>query len=49
VLWLLVGNERALHFYQRHGWVPNGRTQTLEVWGVVLEEMQLERPLEGAS
>ena len=49
VLWLLVGNERALRFYQRHGWVPNGRTQTLEVWGVVLDEMQLERQLGEAA
>jgi ribosomal protein S18 acetylase RimI-like enzyme len=49
VLWLVVGNDRALRFYRRFGWVPNGRTQTQEVWGVVLQEMQLERQLGEAT
>jgi len=45
VLWVLVGNERALRFYRRHGWTPNGRTQSEEVWGVRIDEVQLERAL----
>ena len=49
VLWLVVGNDRALRFYRRYGWVPNGRTQMPEVWGVVLDEMQLERQLGKAT
>ncbi|PXY25209.1 hypothetical protein BAY59_24660 [Prauserella coralliicola] len=26
-LWVLSGNERALRFYHRHGWIDTGRTQ----------------------
>lgn len=45
VLWLLAGNERGLRLYQRHGWAPNGRKRSEEVWGVRVREFQLERPL----
>ena len=45
VLWLLVGNDRGLRFYQQHGWAPNGRKRSEEIWGVRIRELQLERRL----
>src|SRR5215469_3244848 len=45
VLWLLAGNERGLRFYRRNGWLLNGRKRSEEVWGVKVEEVQLERRL----
>ena len=26
-LWMLAGNERALRFYRREGWVADGRSK----------------------
>lgn len=45
VLWLLAGNERGLRFYRRHAWALNGINRTANVWGVRVEEIQLERRL----
>jgi ribosomal protein S18 acetylase RimI-like enzyme len=45
-LWLLEGNERALRFYDRHGWTPTGRTQIDRgPGGVALQERRLHRDL----
>jgi GNAT superfamily N-acetyltransferase len=45
VLWVLVGNDRALRFYRVDGWVPDGARRTEEVWGVAADEVRLRRRL----
>jgi GNAT superfamily N-acetyltransferase len=42
-LWLLEGNQRAAHFYQRDGWKPDGQTRTDTVWGITVNEVRYER------
>lgn len=45
VLWVLDGNERAIRFYERHGWRFDGSEQH-EPWGeVVLHERRMVRSL----
>ena len=41
-VWVLAGNERALAFYAREGWVADGRERTHE--GSGLPEVRLLRP-----
>jgi ribosomal protein S18 acetylase RimI-like enzyme len=36
-LWVLKGNERAEHFYLRHGWVLDGGRRDEEFGGVVVQ------------
>lgn len=45
-LWVLATNERALRFYDRHGWTDTGRTQVDRgPDGVDLHERRLRRSL----
>lgn len=45
-LWVLDTNERALHFYYRHGWTDTGRSQFDEgPGGTELHERRLHRDL----
>jgi GNAT superfamily N-acetyltransferase len=37
-LWVLVGNERARHFYTVDGWRPDGVRRQDQVWGVEVDE-----------
>jgi ribosomal protein S18 acetylase RimI-like enzyme len=45
VLWVLVGNERAERFYRADGWLPDGRRQSDEIWGVTVDEICYRRDL----
>ncbi|HWB68277.1 MAG TPA: GNAT family N-acetyltransferase [Mycobacteriales bacterium] len=38
LLWVLEGNQRAIGFYERHGWVADGRTKDDVRDGVTLVE-----------
>lgn len=45
-LWVLATNERALRFYNRHGWTDTGRTQVDRgLGGTELHERRLHRSL----
>ncbi len=45
-LWMLAGNERALHFYRREGWSSDGRSKLVTgPGGVELEHRGLSRTL----
>jgi len=49
-LWVLTTNERALRFYDRHGWIDTGRTQVDRGPGdVELHERRLRRDLTSRS
>jgi ribosomal protein S18 acetylase RimI-like enzyme len=49
-LWVLATNERALRFYDRHGWIDTGRTQVDRGPGdVELHERRLRRSLTSGS
>ncbi|HEY8719744.1 GNAT family N-acetyltransferase [Pengzhenrongella sp.] len=39
-LWVLAENERARHFYRRHGFTPDGTEKLNEVGGQVLREVR---------
>ncbi len=45
VLWVLVGNDRAEHFYRADGWLPDGRRRREEIWGVSVDEVSYRRDL----
>jgi GNAT superfamily N-acetyltransferase len=40
VLWVLVGNASAQHFYERHGWAPDGHGRKVTRWGVAVDEVR---------
>ncbi|WP_425956556.1 GNAT family N-acetyltransferase [Xylanimonas sp. McL0601] len=42
-LWVLEGNERARHFYRRHGFHPDGVERIDEIGGVPLTELRYRR------
>ena len=44
-LWVLESNERALAFYSKHGFAPNGETKVVERPGFQLREVRLSRTL----
>lgn len=45
-LWVLQGNKRAIDFYQRRGWMPDGATKAEELSpGAVLREERYWRTL----
>ena len=44
-LWVLVDNQRAISFYQRDGWQPDGSRRIEHVWGVPADEVRYRRPL----
>ncbi|KIF02801.1 acetyltransferase [Streptomyces sp. RSD-27] len=45
VLWVLDGNERARHFYERAGYRPDGGTWDDDYDGTVLTELRYRRRL----
>jgi GNAT superfamily N-acetyltransferase len=45
ILWVLVGNDRALRFYGLDGWAPDGQQRSEEVWGVWVDEILYRRHL----
>ena len=45
LLWVLVGNSRAEHFYRADGWCPDGLRRSEMVWGIVVEEIRYLRQL----
>lgn len=47
LLWVLVGNERAVRFYRRDGWTTDDHRRTERVWGVQVDEIRYRRRLEG--
>ncbi|PVZ06892.1 GNAT family N-acetyltransferase [Actinomycetospora cinnamomea] len=47
-LWVLATNDRALRFYERHGWIDTGRDQVDQgPGGAPLHERRLQRDLTG--
>jgi GNAT superfamily N-acetyltransferase len=43
-LWVLRGNDRAMSFYQRHEWAPDGQAKAeLRPGGMRLDEVRLRR------
>ncbi len=44
-LWVLPGNRRARHLYEAAGWAPDGAERTIEVLGVVVQEIRYHRKL----
>lgn len=44
-LWVLVGNERAMRFYDRCGFAPDGAERINDGRGVPLAEVRYRRPL----
>jgi GNAT superfamily N-acetyltransferase len=45
VLWVLVGNERAEHFYRTDGWWPDGQRRLQKVQGITVDEIRYSRTL----
>jgi hypothetical protein len=45
VLWVLAGNERAIRFYERNGWIADGATQTETLHGAEVNEVLYRRAL----
>ena len=45
ILWVLVGNTRAEHFYVKDGWTPDGTQRTDTVWGVQVKDQRFRRRL----
>lgn len=45
VLWVLSGNDRAIRFYERDGWRPDGAVRRELVWGVPVDEVRYGRRL----
>lgn len=45
ILWVVEGNDRALHFYRKHGWEHDGTRKVQQFDGAVMNEVRLERTL----
>lgn len=45
ILWVLVGNDRATHFYERDGWHPDGSHRSIDIYGVTVDEIRYRRRL----
>ncbi|WP_265522154.1 GNAT family N-acetyltransferase [Oerskovia flava] len=43
-LWVLADNERAKHFYRRHGFQPDGVERREDIGGKDLTEVRFRRP-----
>jgi GNAT superfamily N-acetyltransferase len=39
-LWVLLGNARAIAFYQSQGWEKDGASRQAEVWGIAVDELR---------
>ena len=44
-LWVLEPNHRARAFYEREGWKPDGRAETIERGNTAVQELRYRRPL----
>jgi GNAT superfamily N-acetyltransferase len=44
-LWMVEGNDRALRFYGKHGWKPDGASKVQQFDGATMHEMRLRRAL----
>lgn len=44
-LWVLAGNERAMRFYERCGFVIDGSEKVDDAMGIALHELRYRRPL----
>lgn len=44
-LWVLVGNSRAMMFYEREAWLPDGLSRVEEVWGLEVSSVRYQRSL----
>lgn len=49
VLWVLVGNDRACRFYERHGWRTDGAQVVKDVHDCPVPELRYRRPLDPAD
>ncbi|CAL9639486.1 N-acetyltransferase family protein [Streptomyces sp. enrichment culture] len=47
LLWVIEGNARARHFYERAGFRPDGAEEPFVVEGVAVPEVRYARPLRG--
>ncbi|MFF9496443.1 GNAT family N-acetyltransferase [Streptomyces flaveolus] len=47
LLWVLEGNARARHFYERAGFHADGAVESSDVDGVAVPEVRYARPLTG--
>jgi GNAT superfamily N-acetyltransferase len=45
ILWVLAGNQRAMRFYERDGWRPDGGRRLEEVHGITVDEVRYRRIL----
>ena len=45
MLWVLEGNERAIRFYERAGFQPDGATKIDNTRGFALHELRYHRPV----
>lgn len=45
-LWVLEGNQRAIRFYERHGWSADGGTTMFEAGGVDVPEIRMSRSID---
>jgi ribosomal protein S18 acetylase RimI-like enzyme len=44
-LWVLVGNSRAIMFYEHAAWFPDGFRRLEEVWGLEVSSVRYQRSL----
>lgn len=47
VVWVMVGNERAIRFYERDGWRRDDSQRPIVIDGVVVDEIRYRRSLAG--
>jgi GNAT superfamily N-acetyltransferase len=45
ILWVLVGNARAIGFYESQGWENDDASRQAEVWGISVAEIRFARDL----
>ena len=49
LLWVLPGNARARHFYERNDWTPDGADRVEEIFGVTVSEIRYRRSFSAAG
>ncbi|MES1196735.1 MAG: GNAT family N-acetyltransferase, partial [Steroidobacter sp.] len=49
ILWVLKDNARAMHSYEKQGWVANNHSKTDCIWGINIEELQYKYNFAGNS
>jgi GNAT superfamily N-acetyltransferase len=45
LLWVLDSNARAMRFYTKDGWIPDGMRRVEKIWDVKVQEVRYSRPL----